>query len=43
LLHLVGLISLLYRQGKVCAQLGPLEEASLIPLDTCLKEVIADE
>jgi hypothetical protein len=29
-------------QGKVPAQLGPLEKASLIPLDTCLKEVRAD-
>jgi len=30
------------RQGKVPAQLGPLEKASIIPLDTCLKEVRAD-
>jgi len=30
------------RQGKVPAQLGPLEKASVIPLDTCLKEVRAD-
>ena len=30
------------RQGKVPAQLGPLEGASLIPLETCLREVRAD-
>jgi len=30
------------RQGKVPAQLGPLEKASLIPLYICLKEVRDD-
>jgi hypothetical protein len=30
------------REQKVPAQVGPLERASLIPLDMCLKEVKAD-